>query len=66
MSRFAFLTLLVALVPMSESALADQSMFMKERVACAETGVNPAGRAFEQCVANLDQSLMQEASLAGR
>jgi hypothetical protein len=54
------------LLPMSESAFADQSMLMKERFACAETGADPTGRAFAQCIADLEQSLMQEQSLAGR
>ena len=66
MSRFAFLFVFAALLPMSESAFADQSMLMKERFACAETGADPTGRAFAQCIADLEQSLMQEQSLAGR
>ena len=66
MSRFAFLVFFAAMLPASESALADQSMFMKERLACAETGADPTGRAFAQCVADLDQSLAQEQSLPGR
>lgn len=66
MSRFALLFFVAALLPVSESAFADQSMLMKERLACAETGADPTGRAFAQCVADLQQSLMQEQSLPGR
>jgi hypothetical protein len=66
MSRFAFLFSFAALLATGEIALADQPILTKERLACAETGVDPASPAFSQCVADLDQSLGQRQSVSGR
>jgi hypothetical protein len=38
----------------------------KERLACAETGIDPTSPAFRQCVVDLDQALGQQQSVAGR
>jgi hypothetical protein len=66
MSRFAFLFSAAALLATGGIAFADQPTLIKERLACAETGIDPASPAFSQCVVDLDQALGQQQSVAGR
>jgi hypothetical protein len=66
MSRIAFFFSFAMLLATGGLAHADQPILAKERLACAEIGIDPSSPAFNQCVVDLDQSLDQVQSVIAR
>jgi hypothetical protein len=57
MSRIIPVCFLAALLAACGTQSAVQSALAQERLACADVGIDPGSRAFDQCVDDLDQSL---------
>jgi hypothetical protein len=57
MSRIIPICLFAALLAACGTRSPAQSALAKERLACADVGIDPGSRDFDQCVDDLDQSL---------
>jgi hypothetical protein len=57
MSRIILVSCFAALLAACGTESPGQSALAQERLACADVGIDPGSRAFDQCVDDLDQSL---------
>ena len=57
MSRIILICVFPALLAACETQGPDQTALARERLACADVGLDPDGQGFDQCVDDLDQSL---------
>jgi hypothetical protein len=57
MSRMVLICFLAALLAACEIQGPGESALARERLACADVGLDPDGQGFDQCVDDLDQSL---------
>ncbi len=57
MSRIILICVFAALLAACGSQGPDQTALARERLACADVGLDPDGSSFDQCVDDLDQSL---------
>jgi hypothetical protein len=58
MSRMVLICFLAALLAACETQGSGQTALERERLACADVGLDPDGQGFDQCVDDLDQSLL--------
>jgi hypothetical protein len=57
MSRIILICVFAALLTACGTQNPDQTALARERLACADVGLDPDGPGFDQCVDDLDQSL---------
>jgi hypothetical protein len=57
MSRLILICVFAALLAACGTQSPDQTALARERLACADVGLDPGDRGFDQCVDDLDQSL---------
>ncbi|MDB5408466.1 MAG: hypothetical protein JWL84_3378 [Rhodospirillales bacterium] len=66
MSRILLVLPVVALLAACSTGNVNQAEAQRQRLACADIGIDPASAAFGQCVANLSQSMWDQQMISAR